>query len=169
MRKEKVLNRVTKSLRKSQACTLAVEEISELITEISLVAAGEGNYDDLCEEVADVNIMTGLVMTTFKIKASDVKKAKKKAKPAFLAYVREHSNKYNIESCIYELAKFQKVICKKSRGRHNKKDIIDSIVAVELSIEFLASKKFIRDKDCEKWEQRKIKRMQKRIRKNQIV
>lgn len=169
MKKEKVLNRVTKSLRKSQACTLAVEEISELITEISLVLAGEGNYDDLCEEVADVNIMTGLVMTTFNIKTSDIKKAKNKSKSSFLKYTDSHNKRFNIESCIAELANFQKVICKKSRGRHNKKDIIDAIVAVELSIEFLESYKLIKNKDCKKWEDKKLKRMQKRIRKNQIV
>jgi len=167
--KNKVLNRVTKSLRKSQACTLAVEEISELITEISLVLAGEGNYDDLCEEVADVNIMTGLIMNTFKIKSSDIKKAKKLARPAFTNYMKNHDKEFNLKSCVYELAKFQKVICKKVRGRHNKKDIIDSIVAVELSIEFLASKNFIKDKDCKNWEKKKIEKMQKRIRKNQIV
>lgn len=168
-KRDKVLNRVTKSLRKSQACTLAVEEISELITEISLVLADEGNYDDLCEEVADVNIMTGLIMSTFNIKPSVIKKAKKLARPAFNNYMKNHDKEFNLKSCIFELAKFQKVICKKSRGRHNKKDIVDAIVAVELSIEFLASKKFIKDKDCENWEKKKIKRMQKRIRKNQIV
>ena len=169
MHKKKVLNQVTKTLRKSQACTLAVEEISELITEISLVLAGEGDYDDLCEEVADVRIMTGLVMSTFKIKSSEINKKKKKVKDDFNKHKDKHDRNYNLKSCVYELANFQKVICKKSRGRHNKKDIIDAIVAVELSIDYIASKRFISEDECLKWEKKKIKRMQKRIRKNQIV
>jgi len=169
MKKEKVLNQVTKSLRKSQACTLAVEEISELITEISLLLAGEGNKNDLCEEVADVRIMINLIMNTFNIKTSDIKKSKKRLNGKFSNYQKKHSTQFNIKSCIYELANLQKVICKKTRGRHNRKDIIDAIVAVEFSMGFLKSKNFITDKDCDSWEKKKIHRMQKRIRKNRIV
>lgn len=169
MNREKILNQVTKSLRKSQACTLVVEEISELIIELAKFSELEENYDELCEEVADVRIMTGLAMSTFNIKYSHVKKLKKKQKDAFQKYHKDKPCSYVIKSCIYELANFQKVICKKSRGRHNKKDILDAIVAVELSIEYIASKNFIKEKDCEEWEKKKIHRMQKRIRKNQIV
>lgn len=169
MKKQKILNLCTKNLRKSQACTLAVEEISELITEISLNMAGETNYEDLCEEVADVKIMTGLVMTTFDISRKEIETTKNENREKFVDYTDSHSYVFNMKSCIYELAKFQKAICKKARGRHNRKDLVDSISAVELSIEYLCDVNLIDKKDCDKWEKKKMKRMQKRIRKHQIV
>ena len=169
MKKQKILNLCTKNLRKSQACTLAVEEISELITEISLKLTGENNYKDLCEEVADVRIMTGLVMTTFNISKKEIKESKKENKEKFTKYTDSHSTVFNMKSCVYELAKLQKSICKKARGRHNRKDLINSIAGVELSIDYLYDIRVINKKECDKWEKKKMKRMQKRIRKHQIV
>lgn len=168
-KRNKILNKVSRCLRKYQASVLAVEEISELITEISIALAGGKNYDDICEEIADVRIMTSLVMSTFRITNSDIKKARKKKEESFWKYTKIHNDKFNLESCIYELSNFQKTICKRSRGRKNKKDIINAIVGVELSIEYITSKKYISEEECEKWELKKLRRMQKRIRKHQIV
>lgn len=169
MKSSVILEKVTKKLQKSQACTLAVEEISELIIEITNTLTGNFNYDDFCEEVADVRIMTRLVEVTFGIKRKRIKEQKRKCKDSFKEYCKGHNKDYNLHSCIYELAKLQKAICKKSRGRHNKKDILDAIVGVELSIQYAASKKLITEEDCKKWETKKMKRMCKRVRKNHIV
>ena len=86
-----------------------------------------------------------------------------------MEYCKNHDRVYNLESCIFELANLQKVICKKSRGRHNKKDILDAIVGVELSIKYAAEIKIIKKEDCKKWETNKMKRMRNRIRKNHIM
>ena len=169
MKTSNILEKVTKKLQKSQACTLAVEEISELIIEVTNTLTGNFNYDDFCEEVADVRIMTRLVEVTFGIKRKDIRKQKKKHKDSFKEYCKEHDRVFNLQSCIYELANLQKTICKKSRGRHNKKDILNAIVGVELSIKYAADEKLIKEEDCKKWETKKIKRMQKRIRSNHII
>lgn len=169
MKENKVLNEVTKSLRKSQACILALEEISELITEFSNILEKTGNVEDLCEEIADVEIMSSLIMNTFTIKRKTIDKEKEKMRKDHKQYCDACSERKILNSCIWELANLQKVICKKGRGRHNKKDIIDAIVGVELSIEYLCHKKMIEEKDIIKWRHLKIKRMQKRVRKHQIV
>ncbi len=169
MNTKKIYKDVTKQLNKSQAVLLVVEEISELISEISLIISSNYNYDDLCEEVADVRIMTNLIKKTFDISDEIIVKYQKDLKSDFKKYYKTHTTKENIKSCIVSLTDFQKVICKKVRGRHNKKDIAMAIANVELSMNYLAKQGFIKPKDCDKWEKKKLKRMQKRIKKNQIM
>lgn len=169
MNTKKIYKDVTKQLNKSQAVLLVVEEISELISEISLIISSNYDYDDLCEEVADVRIMTNLIKKTFGISDEMISKYQKDLKPDFKKNYKTHTTKENIKSCIVSLTDFQKVICKKVRGRHNKKDIAMAIANVELSINYLAKQGFIKPKDCDEWEKKKLKRMQKRIKKNQIM
>ena len=165
----KLLKKALKQLRKSQVGILACEEISELITELSKQRIGQGCFEDLCEEIADCRIMINLVIHTSKISPSEIKRRKKKYKPSFNNYLFNNLDSVNLESVIFELANLQKAICKSARKRKNKDDIIDKIVAVELSFEYLDNIGIIKEKDVDKWYDRKINRMKKRINKHNIV
>ena len=166
---EKVLKKALKQLRKSQVGILACEEISELITELSKEKSGQGSFEDLCEEVADCRIFINLVIRTSKINPEEIRRRKKKAKRAFNDFLFHNLESVNKESVIFELANLQKAICKSARKRKNKDDIIDKIVAVELSFEYLDNIGVIREEDVEKWYYRKLGRMKKRIAKHNIV
>lgn len=167
---EKVFKKALKRLRKSQACTLAVEEISELISEIMIKSRGEyDNRDDLCEEIADVEIMLNLVIGTFGISRKDIKKQKKRHEKSFSKHMEKFSERKDLEEITWELANLQKAICKGARKRKNKDDLVDAIVAVDLSMDYLEEKHIISYKEMTEWYDKKLLRMKKRVRKNCIV
>lgn len=167
---EKIIKKALKTLRKSQACILAVEEISELITEITNFIAGQGSSTDIAEEFADVNIMVNLVMGTFGIKPKDIVEAKKKHKKNFDEYSSSFTTKKrHMQALLWELANLQKAISKASRKKKNKKNLILAITGVELYFDYMQNNKWSILKDYEKWYQIKIMRMKKRARKHNIV
>ena len=173
MKNKKLYNTVNKKLENSQASILLIEEISELITEISLIMANEGSIDHLTEEIIDVEIMTNLVMRTFKIENKDVNKYMdkiRKKEDVETNLMRMSFNKDELfKKCIKRLSVFQKTICKKNRGRHNKKDIAEAIASVNISLEVLIEICDVSDNRYEKWKSKKLKRLQKRSKKNKII
>jgi len=170
MKEMKTIKKAIKKIRKNQACILALEEISELISELTyLLTEGNKRQSELEEEIADVTIMTELIKGTFKISNKDIDDEYKFESDAFKAYSQQNKMNDNIKSFIYELSNLQKSICKKGRGRHNKKDIIKAIVGVKLHVNFFKKKDIIRNKECIKWEEKKLTRMSKRIKKNTII
>lgn len=168
-RKEKIIRTVTKKLRKSQASTLAVEEISELITEIQCHISGANNYEDLCEEIADTVIMTNLFMESYQIPTKKVIRYMIENKDAFYATVKSYTEKMLFQRFILDLANLQKVICKKARKRNNTKMIVSAIGSCFLYVSYLQDTKTIKKKDYKKWERMKMKRMRARAAKNQII
>ena len=167
------IRKAERKLEKSQASILLIEEISELITEISLYLVGEGSLDHIAEELVDVEIMTSLVMTSFGISNKSVSKnmdkLHKKEDIKLKLSVFTHDTEEVLKYCIKHLSVFQKVVCKKNRGRHNKKDISEAIASVNISIDLLISICGISKKRCDKWRSRKLKRLRKRSKKNKIV
>ena len=167
MNNKKMFSIAVKQLSISQVCILAMEEISELITEISSIKSCKSS-DHLCEELVDVCITINLVKKAFKIKKSVIKEDKKKYKKDMKKGFEKNSNNENIKTCILELTNLQKVICKRVRGRHNKSELVEAIAKTDIVIDYLISTK-TDIKDYKKWTATKLKRLSKRVDHNHII
>lgn len=166
---EKILKKARNKTRKQDACVLALEEISELITELTLLSNNEGSHKHTSEEISDVLISIDLICGVYHISNKDINKFKKSHAESFKIYSKSHSIDFNIHSAISELSLLQKTICKMARGRSVKGKLVDAIASTELSLEYLQNSKIVRKKEVDNWKMRKIKRMKSRLDKNGLM
>ena len=71
-----ILERAIETYGKDMQLNVAVEELSELIKEICKYKRGEGNLDNIIEEMADCQIMLSQLRIIFGIKLDDISRVK---------------------------------------------------------------------------------------------
>lgn len=165
MKKEvkKTLSKAAKSLRKKDATILLVEEISELIEVLDGCNGSDKDIKHLCEEICDVQIMIALLISYHKIPRDKIDKYKKMHKKDFKEYAKSHNARFNIKSAISELTILSRNVCKAARKRKRTEEIIQSIAAVELTLDYLEKLGLYKQKDVYNFYIKKAHRMKTRL------
>lgn len=164
---EKVIKYALEDIGSDRAFILTIEELAELQQAVAFILISSYDYDNLCEEIADVMLHIKLVRESMNISKRSIKKFKDYHHISFQCYVEDLSKQKLCLSAIAAMAALQQALTKEIRGK-GKKGMVGKIVYVEWYLEELQSRQHVKEKDVSTWNKKKIKRLGNRVKKHTI-
>lgn len=155
--KDRILRESISKLSKEQYLVICMEEISELTEVISNNICKKTDYIHTAEELVDVIYVSKAMQIIFDIKNKDLYKIKKK-----------HDNKNVAISSISTLSKCQQNISKFLRGKRPAEKMVNTVSALNDTVDTLIKLFNIKKKDMNKIELLKYHRQEIRIKNNDI-